>query len=102
MTNKEATKCLECIRHYMEGEECWTDAEFESMDMAIKAIEKDIPKTPTRPYIRYGMGYEYYDYYCPSCDTMLCFEPEGMRMKGVTRCRRCGQLINWEKDQNDE
>ena len=100
--NKDA-KC--CIERICQREECnnnWTDEEFTSMSMAIKAIEKDIPKTPTQPYIRYGMGYEYYDYYCPSCDTMLCFEPEGMRMKGVTRCRRCGQLINWEKDQNDE
>lgn len=46
--NKDAAKCLKCIRHYMEGEECLTDAEFESMDMAIKAIEKDIPKKPTQ------------------------------------------------------
>lgn len=38
MTNSEAAKCLEYIRFYMEGGECWTDAEFEAMDMAIKAL----------------------------------------------------------------
>ena len=38
MTNSEAAKCLEYIRFYMEGGECWTDAEFEAMDMAIEAL----------------------------------------------------------------
>lgn len=38
MTNSEAAKCLEHIRFYMEGGECWTDAEFEAMDMAIEAL----------------------------------------------------------------
>ena len=38
MTNEEAAKCVEYIRFYMEGGECWTDAEFEAMDMAIEAL----------------------------------------------------------------
>lgn len=38
MTNSEAAKCIEHIRFYMEGGECWTDAEFEAMDMAIEAL----------------------------------------------------------------
>lgn len=38
MTNKDAKKCVEHIRYHMEGGECWTDAEFEAMDMAITAL----------------------------------------------------------------
>lgn len=38
MTNSEAAKYIEHIRFYMVGGECWTDAEFEAMDMAIEAL----------------------------------------------------------------
>lgn len=38
MTNEEAAKYIECIRSYMVGGECWMDAEFEAMDMAIEAL----------------------------------------------------------------
>ena len=38
MTNKEAAAIVERIRYYMEGGECWTDAEFIAMDMAIEAL----------------------------------------------------------------
>ena len=38
MTNKEAATIVERIRYYMEGGECWTDAEFIAMDMAIEAL----------------------------------------------------------------
>lgn len=38
MTREEAKKCVKRIRSYMEGGECWTDAEFEAMDMAVAAL----------------------------------------------------------------
>lgn len=40
MTNKEAATIVKRIRYYMEGSECWTDAEFIAMDMAVKALEQ--------------------------------------------------------------
>lgn len=43
MTNEQAINCVKRIRYYMEGGECWTDAEFIAMDMAIKALEQPEP-----------------------------------------------------------
>lgn len=56
MTNSEAAKCLEHIRFYMEGGECWTDAEFEAMDMAIEALRSatDINVATKEPEIIRG------------------------------------------------
>lgn len=39
VTNEEAAKCIEHIRFYMIGGECWTDADFKAMDMAIEALQ---------------------------------------------------------------
>ena len=57
-----------------------------------KKMEKHIPLKPEQSKIpRYGMGYEYYDWYCPTCGRFLAFEPS----KGDHHCT-CGQAIDWE------
>ncbi len=38
MTNEEAKEIVKRIKGYMEGGECWSEAEFMAMDMAIKAL----------------------------------------------------------------
>ena len=64
----------------------------EAVEMAISALEKQIPKKPEQSKIpRYGMGYEYYDWYCPTCGRFLAFESS----KGDHHCT-CGQAIDWE------
>jgi predicted SprT family Zn-dependent metalloprotease len=73
----------------------------EALDMAIKALEKDIAKESTQTHVRYGMGYEYHDYFCPVCDQLLVPEPKGNRWKqegGWSRCQECGQKIKWESE----
>ena len=71
-----------------------TGARCEAVDMAISALEKQIPKKPEQSKTpRYGMGYEYYDWHCPTCGRFLAFESS----KGGHHCI-CGQAIDWEEE----
>lgn len=57
MTNKEAATIVKRIRYYMEGSECWTDAEFIAMDMAVKALEQ--PEIVRCKDCKYYIPYEW-------------------------------------------
>lgn len=101
MTNKEAISNLKELKKdvRMRAIPHIADIILESLDMAIKALEKDIAKEPVQTHKRYGHGYEYDDYYCPECDEFLAYEPQGNRYKqegGWLRCKNCGQKIKWE------
>lgn len=54
--------------------------------------ERNIPKRPVKSKEpRYGMGYDYYDWVCPTCGRFLAYEPNE---EGIPkRCQNCGQLI---------
>lgn len=74
-------------------------SDHEALDMAIQALKKNIEKEPVQTHARYGMGNEYHDFYCPSCDAFLAPEPKGLRWKqegGWSRCSSCFQKIKWE------
>ena len=71
-----------------------SEPDREAMEMAFSALEKQIPLKPEQSKIpRYGMGYEYYDWYCPTCGRFLAFESS----KGDHHCT-CGQAIDWEEE----
>ena len=55
MTNKEAVKILKGIFDWMKGDEIWTDAEFISIEMAIKALEQ--PNINDKLEDAYAHGY---------------------------------------------
>lgn len=69
---------------------------FEALNMAIESLEKQIPKKPVKSKKpRYGMGYDYYDWECPTCGNFLAFESDFGRLKKIHHCK-CGQAINKE------
>ena len=78
MTNSEAAKCVEYIRFYMEGGECWTDAEFEAMDMAIEALRSatDINVATKEPEIVHCRDCRHWknDHLCESLSRYGTFE----------------------------
>ena len=96
MTNKEVINFLGQVRKIILDDKSWLESTIqpinEAFDMAISALEKQIPKKPEQSKTpRYGMGYEYYDWCCPTCGRFLAFESS----KGDHHCT-CGQAIDWE------
>ena len=72
----------------------------EALDMAIQALEKQIPKKPMR-IERSAMGWEYMDYYCP-CGKFIGAEPhiKSILEKGeipVKYCDDCGQRLDFKE-----
>ena len=97
METQEAIKAIEVVRNVILKDPSWlksfVDKVNEACDMAIKALEKQIPVKPVKSKDpRYGMGYVYHDWVCPSCGKFLAYEPEE---SGCHHCK-CGQAIDWE------
>lgn len=74
----------------------------EALDMAIQALEKQIPKKPMR-IERSAMGWEYMDYYC-HCGKFIGTEPhiKSILEKGeipVEYCDNCGQKLDWSDEE---
>lgn len=59
----------------------------ESIDVAIKALEKQIPKKPTE--INDECGY----FECPTCGDLIY--AEGARFKEHKYCLSCGRKLDW-------
>lgn len=60
---------------------------FASVNLAISALEKQIPKKPKQYTDTFKMTY----YFCPIC--------EYVRITGnQKRCDACGQKIDWEEE----
>lgn len=90
---KSIDEILDSDYHYDEtlGYELTSD-DFEWLEEAKKALEKQIPKKPIKKnpicYERTKTGQKYYayDYHCPMCDTKVNKEPH--------HCP-CGQALDW-------
>lgn len=96
MTNQEAISVLELINAKTDYFLINDETRAEALDMAIFALQKQIPKKAVRDERpRYGMGYEYYDWACPTCGRLLAFECDRNR-SNIHHCR-CGQAIDWEQ-----
>lgn len=94
MTNHKTIKGL----RYLANEFSGYKPNEEMFEMAIKVLEKQIPKKPVKSKEpRYGMGYAYYDWECPSCGGFLVFEPDLDRLRKIHHCR-CGQALTWEDE----
>lgn len=91
MNNQEAIEILKNERPgcgekipYTEEEKC------ESYDIAISAIEKQIPKKPTKTNDETGIRYTD-SYRCPNCGRS--FSGTGI----ASFCYHCGQALRWEE-----
>lgn len=71
---------------------------FEDMEVAIKALEKQIPTKPTLEGDGYADGHLIYDtWICPNCgkDYEVDYEE-------YDYCPNCGQHIDWKNIWEDE
>ncbi len=80
MTESEAIKNLEL---------CKSSRLFipknDVLDMAIKALEKQIPKKPVLDKL----------YFCPTCKSEMYGEPDYAQLH-FNYCTECGQKLDWE------
>ena len=87
MTNEKAIILIKTVEGHLLFDEKWKDA----FDMAISALEKQIPKK--------AVGEHYAHMRCPSCNHRI---PSGQGSSSRRRdnwCNYCGQAIDWsEKD----
>jgi Zn finger protein HypA/HybF involved in hydrogenase expression len=84
MTNQEAISQLEEVNKE-------THIYSEAIDMAISALEKQIPMKPTTPEIGISPLHPII-IPCGNCEMALEVELEGMKKY----CPWCGQAIDWE------
>ena len=93
MTNQEAINDLKVIlSEITECEEsiCYiTDVDAEPLKLAIKALERQIPKKPI-----YGAA----NIKCPNCEATLLYYFHSFK---IDYCDECGQRLDWSEE-NDE
>lgn len=99
MTESEAIKELHSIRP---RGGIIPQKRAEALDVAIQALEKQMPKKPMR-IERSAMGWEYRDYYC-HCGKFIGAEPhiKSILENGeipVKYCDNCGQKLDWSDEE---
>ena len=100
MTNEEAIKILEVAKAETE----WiAPLEYQgAFEMAIEALEKQIPKKPTEA-TDHAWGIPCRQAVCPECDCYLGqihFIGDGQRK--IAYCERCGQAVDFSEWEEDE
>lgn len=88
MTPKEAIEQIELAIAEVEWEYSMSYAA--AFDMAIEALEKQIPKKPLNQSEEYDRTYGN----CPCCGEMVVDYPDDFRV-----CSNCGQAIDWSGDE---
>ena len=92
MTEREAIEKLKNMRLFMqiedENNDCkFTEDDYKANEMAVQALEKQIPKKPIKSknqVVRYVNTY-----YCPICEL-------GITGTNIAKwCYHCGKKIDW-------
>lgn len=97
MTESEA---IETIQFDLEiGGEIQSQVMHDAIDVAIQALEKQIPKKPNKT-IDSSWGIKKEVHTCPVCDCDLTevyfIAPQESKIKEkITYCEACGQAIDW-------
>ena len=102
MTANEAIKMLE-IQKPAYGCKEYKKPLMYAYNMAIKALEKQIPKKPNKA-IDSSWGIQKEAHTCPVCDYYLTevhfIEPQKIESnKKITYCETCGQAIDWSDEE---
>ena len=97
MTGSEAVERLKCLRLYMEitdkkSENKFLEDDYIANKLAIKALEKQIPKKPVmKPYFE-DMEEEYLC--CPTCGEILTDRIPNENKNFYFHCLNCGQAFD--------
>ena len=88
MTPKEAISIVRCAI----GEVGWSYPVnySEAIEVAIEALEKQIPKKP-REAVQSGF------FWCPACSKAIKMRIEGSKIN-ISYCPFCGQALDWREN----
>lgn len=92
MTEQEAKKIIQESRNYAYTHFGFTDSDGQALDMAISALEKQIPIKPVVDHVRKYTGDNVYK--CPVCGGALGVRSFALNQKEIG-CSRCLQAIDW-------
>lgn len=98
MTENEAIEKLKNMRLFMQIEDksndCkFTEDDYKANEMAIQALEKQIPKKPIMKQYFEDLEEEYLC--CPTCGEILTDRIPADNKTFYFHCMNCGQKFNW-------
>ena len=70
----------------------------EGIDVAINALEKQIPKKPRKTDSYRGVLKRVYAYVCPTCGN-VCLEKYMNERQNIMFCWDCGQKLDWSDEE---
>ena len=102
MTESEAIEKLKNMRLYMQIEDknndCkFTEDDYKANEMAIQALEKQIPKKPRKTDSYRCVLKRVYAYVCPTCGN-ACLEKYMNERQNTMFCWNCGQKLDWSDE----
>ena len=102
MTSSEAIEKLKNMRLYMQIEDknndCkFTEDDYKANEMAIQALEKQIPKKPIMKQYFEDLEDEYLC--CPTCGEILTDRIPADNKTFYFHCMNCGQKLDWSDEE---
>ena len=96
MTESEAIKILQRDLEIQVKNKALTDG-IEAIQIAIQALEKQIPKKPRKTDSYRGVLKRVYAYVCPTCGN-ACLEKYMNERQNTMFCWNCGQKLDWSDE----
>ena len=97
MTESEAIKILQRDLQIQLENKALPDG-IEAIQIAIKALEKQIPKKPRKTDSYRGVLKRVYAYVCPTCGN-ACLEKYMNERQNTMFCWNCGQKLDWSDEE---
>lgn len=102
MKENEAIEKLKNMRLYMQitdkNNDCkFTEDDYKANEMAIQALEKQIPKKPIMKQYFKDMEEKYLC--CPTCGEILTDRIPGDNKTFYFHCMNCGQKFDWSDEE---
>ena len=96
MTESEAIKILQRDLQIQLENKALPDG-IEAIQIAIQALEKQIPKKPRKTDSYRGVLKRVYAYVCPTCGN-ACLEKYMNERQNTMFCWNCGQKLDWSEE----
>lgn len=105
MEPSKAIDGLKNLRLFMELEDKQNEIKFakdnyEAITLAIKALEKQIPRKPRKTDSYRGVLKRVYAYVCPTCGN-ACLEKYMNERQNAVFCWNCGQKLDWSEESEE-